>query len=97
MPGLQRKHANQVEGEIPHSYRLPLQRSSDSDEIGVEAFGAKYFDKPNSQRCGKLKRRECVRRLKDLAGLCVNKEVSQQFDTLSQIIGDKASDSRKAK
>ncbi|HBP82235.1 MAG TPA: hypothetical protein DD662_06950, partial [Planctomycetaceae bacterium] len=95
MPGLQRKHANQVEGEIPHSYILPLQRSSDSDEIGVEAFGAKYFDKPNSQRRGKLKRRECVQRMKDLAGLCGDKEVSQQLDTLSQIIGDKASDSRK--
>ena len=95
MPGLQRKHANQVESEIPHSYILPLQRSSDSVEIGVEAFGAKYFGKPNSQRRGKLKRRECVRRMKDLAGLCGDKEVSQQLDTLSQIIGDKASDSRK--
>ena len=95
MPGLQRKHANQVEGEILNSYILPFQRSSHSVELGVEALGVKYFGKPKSQRRGKLKRRECVRRMKDLAGLCGDKEVSLQLDTLSQIIGDKASDSRK--
>ena len=95
MPGLQRKHANPVEGEIPHSYILPLQRSSDSLITAVKGLGAKSFGKPNSPRRGKLKRRECVRRMEDLAGLCGDKEVSLQIDTLSQIIGDKASDSRK--
>ncbi len=95
MPGLERNHSNQVEGEIPHSNIPQRARSLHLVGMDMKSSGAEQPGMPDLSASGKLKRRKLVRRIENLAALSNDKEASQRLHDVAEIIAKKKTDPQK--
>lgn len=89
MPGLQRKHVNQVKGILADSDSTSRQRPSHFSERDDGITGAKQYHTAGRSALGKLKRRKIIDRIERLAALCFGRDATQCLKKMAQIVAKK--------
>ncbi len=89
MPGLQRKHVNQVNGILVDSDSTPRQRPSRFSERDDKIIGAKQYHTAGRSVRGKLKRRKIIGRIERLAVLCGDEDATQCLKKMAQLVAKK--------
>ena len=89
MPGLQRKHVNQVKGILADSDSTSRQRPSHFSERDDGITGAKQYHTAGRSALGKLKRRKIIDRIERLAALCFGSDATQCLKKMAQIVAKK--------
>ena len=89
MPGLQRKHVNQVKGILADSDSTSRQRPSHFSERDDGITGAKQYHTAGRSALGKLKRRKIIDRIERLAALCFGRDATQCLKKMAEIVAKK--------
>ena len=89
MPGLQRKHVNQVKGILADSDSTSRQRPSHFSERDDGITGAKQYHTAGRSALGKLKRRKIIERIERLAALCFGRDATQCLKKMAEIVAKK--------
>ncbi len=89
MPGLQRKHVNQVKGILADSDSTSRQRPSHFSERDDGITGAKQYHTAGRSALGKLKRRKIIDRIERLAALCFASDATQCLKKMAETVAKK--------
>ena len=89
MPGLQRKHVDQVNGILADSDSTPRPRPSHFSERDDEMTGVKHYHTAGRSVRGKLKRRKISDRIESLAVLCGDKDATKCLKKMAQLVAKK--------